>query len=148
MHPQTVYCSGNLMRMWSCRTPRLSRRNSVGTNHHVSPRAKTYTESNIMHTVLQCRTVHEGVRLKCWLHPALTPSLCCIQTLSQSITGGKSFTLSLFAPNNDGGRITEFHTTLHICLQAADMSEGLKPYGCECSASASSSIYPTTTSSF
>lgn len=83
---------------------------------------------------------------QCVCHPALTPSLYCIQTLSQSITGAKSFVLPLLAPNNDGGRITEFHTTLHICLQAADMSEGLKPYGCECSASASSSIYPTTTS--
>lgn len=83
---------------------------------------------------------------QCVCHPALTPSLYCIQTLSQSITGAKSFALPLFAPNNDGGRITEFHTTLHICLQAADMSEGLKPYGCECSALASSSIYPTTTS--
>lgn len=77
---------------------------------------------------------------------ANSPSLYRIQTLSQSITGGKSFTLPLCAPNNDGGQISEFHTTLHICLQATEMSEGLKQYGCECSASASSSIYPSTTS--
>lgn len=34
-----------------------------------------------------------------------SPSLACIQTLSQSVTGGKSFTLPLCAPNNDGGRL-------------------------------------------